>query len=157
MITEASQHRGTPDGPWLQFWNDANTVSLNTTRIVFGQLELAALTGHFLTQRLRAYESYDGGVESLAGRLGKITQQYADDYSKCVREIYSSLGKAGAMPTGLPTTDAPTRSEPDRSPTSPPRRSTRVAASAGSAKTKRVRSAPKGRAARERPKRKRNS
>jgi hypothetical protein len=155
MITEASEHRGTPDGPWLQFWNDANTVSLNTTRIVFGQLELAALTRHFLTQRLRAYESYDGGVESLAGRLGKITQQYADDYSKCVREIYSSLGKAGAMPTSVPTTDAPTQAQPDRSPTSPPR--TRVAASAGSAKTKRARSAPKGRAARERPKRKRNS
>lgn len=137
MIMEASEHRETPNGPWLQFWNDANTVSLNTARIVFGQLELAALTGHFLTQRLRAYESHDGRVESLADRLGKITQQYADDYSKCVREIYSSLGKAGAIPTSPLTADAPTQSELDRPPPSRPRRSTHVAASAGSAKTKR--------------------
>jgi hypothetical protein len=59
-------------------------------RMAFGQLELAALTSRFMTQRLRAYADYDGRIEPLVRRLDKLTEQFGEDYARELREIYSS-------------------------------------------------------------------
>ena len=122
MNIQTPEKQGKVDGPWLQFWNDANAVSLSTARIAFGQLELAALTGRFMTQRLRAYSASEGRAESLAQRLDKITEQFGEDYAKQLREIYSSIGQAGATLKSVPTTDTPSPLPSiDRAPVPAPR------------------------------------
>ena len=157
MNTQTSENYGRFNGPWLQFWNDANAASLRTARIAFGQLELAALTGRFMTQRMRAYAESEGRAESLAQRLDKITEQFGEDYAKQLREIYSSIGQAGATLKSLPTTDTPSPLHTDRAP-APSGRSTRVTARAKSPTAERPRAAKSVRQSRERrPKRKRNS
>jgi hypothetical protein len=90
MIVEAFENYAKFNGPWLQAWTDMNSAALASTRIAFGQLELAALTSRFMTQRLRAYEDYDGRIEPLVRRLDKLTEQFGEDYARELREIYSS-------------------------------------------------------------------
>ena len=162
MNTQTSENQGRVDGPWLQFWNDANAASLSTARIAFGQLKLAALTGRFMTQRMRAYAESEGRAESLAQRLDKITEQFGEDYAKQLREVYSSIGQAGASLKSLPTTDTPKALQTDPAHASPravkARRSTPVAAGAKSPPAGRALAAKSARQSRERrPNRKRNS
>ena len=90
MIAEAFEDYARVNGPWLQAWSDMNSAAFASARIAFGQLELAALTSRFMTQRLRAYADYDGRVEPLVQRLDKITEQFGEDYARELREIYSS-------------------------------------------------------------------
>jgi hypothetical protein len=161
MNTQTSENQGRVDGPWLQFWNDANAVSLSTARIAFGQLKLAALTGRFMTQRMRAYAESEGRAESLAQRLDKITEQFGEDYAKQLREVYSNIGQAGATLKSLPTTDTPSPLHTDRAQASAravkARRSTHVAARANPP-AERPLAAKSVRQSRERrPNRKRNS
>jgi len=152
MNTQTSENQGKVDGPWLQFWNDANAVSLSTARIAFGQLKLAALTGRFMTQRMRAYAESEGRAESLAQRLDKITEQFGEDYAKQLREVYSNIGQTGATLKSMPTTDTPSPLHNDRAPASP------RAVKAKSPTAERPRAAKSVRQSRERrPNRKRNS
>ena len=152
MNTQTSENQGRVDGPWLQFWNDANAVSLSTARIAFGQLKLAALTGRFMTQRMRAYAESEGRAESLAQRLDKITEQFGEDYAKQLREVYSNIGQTGATLKSMPTTDTPSPLHNDRAPASP------RAVKAKSPTAERPRPAKSVRQSRERrPNRKRNS
>ena len=162
MNTQTSENQGRVDGPWLQFWNDANAVSLSTARIAFGQLKLAALTGRFMTQRMRAYAESEGRAESLAQRLDKITEQFGEDYAKQLREVYSSIGQAGATLKRLPTTDTPSPLHTDGAHASPraatARRSPHGAAHAKPTTVERPRAAKSVRQSRgRRPNRKRNS
>ena len=90
MIAEAMENFARFNGPWLQAWNDANAVSITSARIAFGQLELAALTSRFMTQRVSAYADYDGRIEPLVRRLDQLTEQYGDDYTRQLRQIYSA-------------------------------------------------------------------
>ena len=76
--------------PWQQAWNAANAMSINATRIVVGQMGLAALTTQFMNQRLSAYASFDGHVEPLVRRLDKLTEEYADHYAAQVRAVYTT-------------------------------------------------------------------
>ena len=158
---QTPENQGRVDGPWLQFWNDANAVSLSTARIAFGQLKLAALTGRFMTQRMRAYADSEGRAESLAQRLDKITEQFGEDYAKQLREVYSSIGKAGATLKSVPTTDTPSplnSDRPSRVPSAVARRSTHVAARGENPPAERPLAAKSVRQSRERrPNRKRNS
>lgn len=152
MNIETPENQGKVNGPWLQYWNDANAVSLSTARIAFGQLKLAALTGRFMTQRMRAYAESEGGAESLAQRLDKITEQFGEDYAKQLREVYSNIGQAGATLKSLPTTDTPSPLHTDRAPAAP------RAVKAKSPTAERPRAAKSVRQSRERrPNRKRNS
>jgi hypothetical protein len=90
MIVEAMENFARFNGPWLQAWNDMNAASVASTRIAFGQFELATVTSRFLTQRIRAYADYDGRIEPLVRRLDELTEQYTDSYASQVRAIYSS-------------------------------------------------------------------
>jgi hypothetical protein len=90
MIVEAFENYAKFNGPWLQAWTDANSAAVASVRMAFGQLELAALTSRFMTQRLRAYADYDGRIEPLVRRLDKLTEQFGEDYARELREIYSS-------------------------------------------------------------------
>jgi hypothetical protein len=90
MIVEAMENFARFNGPWLQAWNDANAVSITSARIAFGQLELAALTSRFMTQRVRAYADSDGRIETLVRRLDQLTEQYGEDYARQLGQIYSA-------------------------------------------------------------------
>ena len=90
MIVEAFENYARFNSPWLQACNDVNSAAFAGARIAFGQVELAALTSRFMTQRLRAYADYDGHTELLVRRLDKITEQFGEDYARELREIYSS-------------------------------------------------------------------
>ncbi|RPI59130.1 MAG: hypothetical protein EHM50_09705, partial [Lysobacterales bacterium] len=90
MIVEAMENFARFNGPWLQAWNDVNAASVASTRIAFGQFELATLTSRFLTQRIRAYADYDGRIEPLVRRLDQLTEQYGEDYARELRQIYSA-------------------------------------------------------------------
>ncbi|HSC17072.1 MAG TPA: hypothetical protein VLI71_18220 [Gammaproteobacteria bacterium] len=90
MIAEAFENYARFNVPWLQGWTDMNSAAIAGARIAFGQLELAALTSRFMTQRLRAYADYDGRIEPLVQRLDKLTEQFGEDYSRELRAIYSS-------------------------------------------------------------------
>lgn len=90
MIVEAFENYTRFNGPWLQGWADMNSAAIASARIAFGQLELAALTSRFVTQRMRAYADYDGRVEPLVQRLDKLTEQFGEDYARELRDIYSS-------------------------------------------------------------------
>ena len=90
MIVEAFENYTRFNGPWLQGWADMNSAAIASTRIAFGQLELAALASRFMTQRMRAYADFDGRVEPLVQRLDKLTEQFGADYARQLREIYSS-------------------------------------------------------------------
>ena len=87
MIVEALESYAKLTNPWLQAWNAVNAISVSTTRVAVGQLELAALTTRFMNQRLSAYASFDGRVEPLVRRLDKRTEQYTDSYASQVRAI----------------------------------------------------------------------
>ena len=104
MIIEGLENYAKLANPWLQAWNAVNAISINTTRIAVGQLELAALTTRFMTQRLAAYASFDGRVEPLVRRLDKLTEQYTDSYASQVRGIYSSW--SDVLREDRPLTDA---------------------------------------------------
>ena len=90
MIVETFENYARFNGPWLQGWADMNSAAIASARIAFGQLELAALTSRFMTQRMRAYADYDGRIEPLVQRLDKLTEQFGEDYARELREIYSS-------------------------------------------------------------------
>lgn len=90
MIVEAMENFARFNGPWLQAWNDMNAASVASTRIAFGQFELATVTSRFLTQRIRAYADYDGRIEPLVRRLDELTEQYGEDYARELRQIYSA-------------------------------------------------------------------
>jgi len=90
MITEAFENYARFNGAWLQGWTDMNSAAVASARIAFGQLELAALTSRFTTQRMRAYADYDGRIEPLVRRLDKLTEQFGEDYARELRDIYSS-------------------------------------------------------------------
>ena len=90
MIVEAFENYARFNGPWLQGWTDMNSAAVASARMAFGQLELAALTSRFMTQRMRAYADYDGRIEALVRRLDKLTEQFGEDYARELREIYSS-------------------------------------------------------------------
>ena len=90
MIVEAMENFARFNGPWLQAWNDMNAASVASTRIAFGQFELATVTSRFLTQRIRAYADYDGRIEPLVRRLDQLTEQYGEDYARELRQIYSA-------------------------------------------------------------------
>jgi hypothetical protein len=90
MIVEAFENYTRFNGPWLQGWADINSAAIASTRIAVGQLELAALTSRFMTQRMRAYAGYDGRVEPLVQRLDKLTEKFGADYARQLREIYAS-------------------------------------------------------------------
>jgi len=90
MIVEAFENYTRFNGPWLQGLSDMNSAAIASTRIAFGQLELAALASRFMTQRMRAYADFDGRVEPLVQRLDKLTEQFGADYARQLREIYSS-------------------------------------------------------------------
>jgi hypothetical protein len=90
MIVEAFENYARFNGAWLQAWNDANAASITSARIGFGQLELAALTSRFMTQRVRAYADSDGRIETLVRRLDQLTEQYGEDYARQLRQIYSA-------------------------------------------------------------------
>jgi hypothetical protein len=90
MIVEAFENYTRFNGPWLQGWADMNSAAIASTRIAFGQLELAALTSRFMAQRMRAYADSDGRVEPLVQRLDKLTEQFGLDYARQLRDIYSS-------------------------------------------------------------------
>jgi hypothetical protein len=90
MIAEAFENYARLNGAWLQAWSDANAASITGARVAFGQLELAALTSRFMTQRVRAYADYDGRIEPLVRRLDQLTEQYGEDYARELREIYSA-------------------------------------------------------------------
>jgi len=78
------------NGQWAQAWNDANAASIASARVAFGQLELAALTSRFMTQRVQAYADYNGHIEPLVRRLDQLTEQYGEDYAVQLRQIYSA-------------------------------------------------------------------
>ena len=90
MIVEAFENYARFNGPWLQGWTDMNSAAVASARMAFGQLELAALTSRFMTQRMRAYADFDGRIEPLVRRLDKLTEQFGEDYAREVRDIYSS-------------------------------------------------------------------
>jgi hypothetical protein len=90
MIVEAMENFARFNGPWLQACNDANAASIASARIAFGQLELAALTARFMTQRVRAYADYDGRIEPVVHRLDQLTEQFGEDYARQLRQIYSA-------------------------------------------------------------------
>jgi hypothetical protein len=90
MIVEALENSARLNGPWLQAWNDTNAASITSARVAFGQLELAALTSRFMTQRFRAYADYDGRIDPLVRRLDQLTEQYGEDYARQLRQIYSA-------------------------------------------------------------------
>jgi len=90
MIVEAFENYARFNGPWLQGWADMNSAAIASARIAFGQMELAALTSQFMTQRMRAYADYDGRIEPLVQRLDKLTEQFGEDYARELREIYAS-------------------------------------------------------------------
>lgn len=104
MIVEALESYAKLTNPWLQAWNAVNAISVSTTRVAVGQLELAALTTRFMNQRLSAYASFDGRVEPLVRRLDKLTEQYTDSYASQVRAIYSSW--SDVLREDRPLTDA---------------------------------------------------
>jgi hypothetical protein len=90
MIVEAMENFARLNGPWLQALNDVNAAAVASNRIAFGQLELAAITSRFMTQRIRAYADYDGRIEPLMRRLDQLTEQYGQDYARELRQIYSA-------------------------------------------------------------------
>ena len=90
MIVETLENFARFNGPWLQAWNDMNAASTATARIAFGQIELATLTSRFMTQRMRAYADYDGRIEPLVRRLDELTEQFGEDYTRELRQIYSA-------------------------------------------------------------------
>jgi hypothetical protein len=90
MIVEEVKNSVKATDPWQQAWNAATAMNISATRIVFKQMELAALTTQFMNQRLSAYASFDGHVEPLVRRLDKLTEEYADLYAAQVRAVYSS-------------------------------------------------------------------
>jgi hypothetical protein len=110
MIVEAMENFARLNGPWLQAWNDANAASVASTRIAFGQLELATVTSRFMTQRIRAYADYDGRIEPLVRRLDELTEQYGEEYARELRQIFSAWSEllrhdraaSQAMPMPVP-------------------------------------------------------
>lgn len=90
MIVEAMENFARLNGPWLQAWNDVNAASVANARIAFGQIELATVTSRFMTQRIRAYADYDGRIEPLVRRLDQLTEQYGEEYTRELRQIYSA-------------------------------------------------------------------
>ena len=90
MSAEALDSYARFKGPWLQAWNDTNAASITRARMAVGQLELAVLTARFMALRVRAYADYDGRVEPLVRRLEKLTEQYGEDYTRELRQIYSA-------------------------------------------------------------------
>jgi len=90
MIVEALENFSRFNGPWLQAWNDANAATITSTGIAFGQLELAALTSRFMTQRVRAYAEHGGRIDPLVRRLDQLREQYGEDYARELRQIYSA-------------------------------------------------------------------
>ena len=119
MIVEELENYAKATGPWQQAWTVANAMSISATRIAAGQMELAALTSRFMTQRLLAYARFDGRVEPLVRQLEELTQQYADGYAAQVRTVYSSwadvLRKDRPLTEAVsPSPDPPEREEPRR-------------------------------------------
>lgn len=55
MIVEAFENYARFNGAWLQGWTDMNSAAVASARMAFGQLELAALTSRFMTQRIRVW------------------------------------------------------------------------------------------------------
>jgi hypothetical protein len=52
MIVEEVKNSVKATDPWQQAWNAATAMNISATRIVFKQMELAALTTQFMNQRL---------------------------------------------------------------------------------------------------------
>ena len=94
MTVETFENYARSSSPWLQAWNDANAASITRARIAVGQLELALLTARFITLRARAYADYEGRIEPLVRRLEKLTEQYGEDYTRELRQIYSASSDA---------------------------------------------------------------